>query len=478
MLARLRSRLDDDGFTLVEVMISLVIFALISTVAAVGLLSNLRSAGSNRARVTAADLALKEIETVRSAFMSQAQQAGPTTVLQNLVENPQPNGTEGGPTMDTVVQGRAYKVWRDAEWEPLNDTAGPCDGLAGGASKPLAYLRVTVTVVWANMGSTTPVTNTTLLTPPLGTYKDGQGHLKVKVTDINAAPLTNIDVNVYQTTPKVLVQTGATGPDGCAFFAYLTPGNYTVEVTKPGYVTTDWLNLFSYPTSVTANNVTSVPVSYTPQADLQLAFDPAAVPTPYAAPVNATMSYYSPNLPVTGSPTWTGWQRARSTLPAPTLPLLHPWPDSYGVAAWAGDCYDSDPGFYPPASRQKFVPVVGSPMSTPVTGALVAVKISGAAIGQTFYAEHAKFIPVTPPTSPVTYTTTLACPATAAANDTLGTAMGEILTFPAGTVASGTTAANILLPYGIWTIRSTTGNKVVTVTVTPTSTYPMAVTLT
>jgi len=266
-MGRRQSRVADDGFTLIEVMVALAILVVVATLAATTLLSVLRSTGNDRARVAAANLAAREIETVRSAFESPLQ--GPQSLPLGQVINaaPLPGAAAGSPL---VVDNRAYTVTRTSEWQKQGASTGPCDG---GSSGQLAYLRVGVKVTWADIGSTTPVTSATLLTPPLGTYDTGSGHIKAKVTDQNSAPEPGTTVTVANSSGGA-VGSQLTAADGCAFFAFLAPGTYTVTASRAGYVDLNWQATPSQSITVVANQAVPAPFdNYAPAATTVFAFD-------------------------------------------------------------------------------------------------------------------------------------------------------------------------------------------------------------
>ncbi len=158
---------------------------------------------------------------------------------------------------------------RTTQWQSQGSTSGPCDG---GASGQLAYMRVSVTVTWLHMGNTTPVTAATLLTPPLGTYNAGTGHIKAKVIDEQGAPEAGIPVSVYDSSGAV-VATQQTADDGCAFFAFLNPACYTVTAAKTGYVDLNWQSTASQAVTVVANTAVNAPFSFAQAATTTFTFD-------------------------------------------------------------------------------------------------------------------------------------------------------------------------------------------------------------
>src|SRR3954454_17589585 len=232
-MRRRRSCAADDGFTIVEVTVAMVIFALIAA-SVIGLvIQSLATSTDSRRRVAATSLASREIDIVRGQFMSPATNQGPTSITLGRVVNANPlaGGVAGSPL---VLDGTAYTVTRTAQWQSQGATASACDG---GASGQLAYLRVSVSVTWPKMRAVRPVISNTLLTPRVGTFDSDTGHVPVKLIDASGNPTAG---QVVTLTGPSGSATQTTSSDGCAFFGFLTPGSYTASVTSSGYVANNW----------------------------------------------------------------------------------------------------------------------------------------------------------------------------------------------------------------------------------------------
>lgn len=141
-LPRHRRRARDDGFTLVEVVVSLGVFAVIAAAGAAVMVDALRTAGDNRERVRAASLADQEIEKTRAAF-----RVAPATLA------------DGNATAD--IEGNLYTVERDVTWLSAAGSTvcgvTPCTAVTGDS------LLVEVRVSWPGLGERSPVINTTVL---------------------------------------------------------------------------------------------------------------------------------------------------------------------------------------------------------------------------------------------------------------------------------------------------------------------------
>ncbi len=141
---RSHRRCRDDGFSLMEIVVSLGVFAVIATAGAGSLIKTMNTSADNRERVRAANLADQEIERTRAVFRS-----APATIADDL-----------DAAYDTPVEGELYSVVRDVTWLNKDGTTvgGPFNATNG------ELLRVEVRVRWPGLSATRPaVINTTVL---------------------------------------------------------------------------------------------------------------------------------------------------------------------------------------------------------------------------------------------------------------------------------------------------------------------------
>jgi prepilin-type N-terminal cleavage/methylation domain-containing protein len=228
-----RGHPDDSGFTMIEVIVAMVIFAGF-TVALLSLTLAAQALGvANRDRVAATNLAAREIDIVRSQFYSSSS-AAQNLVDAGTVTNPDQlsGGTAGHPL---VLDGTAYTVVRTASWSAVLGSASACDGGTLFANAPV---RVTVTVTWASMGSVKPVVNSALMSPGKGNgISSTAAFAAVKVVDSAGAPNPGRGVKVTGSNGDA--RTGVTDASGCAILQ-LTPGasgaQYRAQLTDSGYM--------------------------------------------------------------------------------------------------------------------------------------------------------------------------------------------------------------------------------------------------
>src|SRR5205085_189625 len=112
LAARARARRGERGFTVIELMVALTVFALL--LAGIGLVyqSTITVAGQSRYRSVAANLASQQMDAIRK------------TANENFSALP----TSGRVTSSQTVDGIPYTIYQDAEWVTQDATVGACDG--------------------------------------------------------------------------------------------------------------------------------------------------------------------------------------------------------------------------------------------------------------------------------------------------------------------------------------------------------------
>jgi prepilin-type N-terminal cleavage/methylation domain-containing protein len=278
-LARLRvvGAGPDSGVSLIEVMVAMLIFAIVSSGVIATLSLSVKETRDGRNRVQAAQLAARELEIARNQFTSTAAGGGPDSLALNAVRNPSPLAVGGTVGRPLVVDKTAYTVVRTARWTGSASGAGvsPCDS---GATDRLVYLHVRVEVTWGQMGDTPPVVSDTILTPRSGAQTGtATGHIAVKVVNAAGGPQGGVTVGI--SAPGV-AKTGVTASDGCAVFGFLTPGNYTTSVSATGlpdvYVDQGGATTATTTIGVTAGNLLKHTFSYDRAAVLSFTYESPA----------------------------------------------------------------------------------------------------------------------------------------------------------------------------------------------------------
>lgn len=229
--------------TIIELMIALTIFAVVTAGVAVAMGSALGLTRNNRNRSVAANLAAEEMDVVRSTNFT-------SLALTDV-------------TKTRTVDGVNYSILRQTAWVSKDGTGGVCSPPAGTA---LAFLKVLVTVTWPNMQGVRPVTSETILAPPVGSYNSDLGHLSVRVRNRDAAPLNNIIVTIVGPGGTYTQTTS----NGCVFFVGLTPGQFDVSLNTTNYVDGQGVQETHQEISVSAGSVTSAEFDYDQKATLNL----------------------------------------------------------------------------------------------------------------------------------------------------------------------------------------------------------------
>jgi prepilin-type N-terminal cleavage/methylation domain-containing protein len=308
--ARRRSagRIDDDaGFTMVELVVSIMIFALTIAAIAAGMSTAFNLTRGNRGRSVAANLAAQEMDTVRS------------TSFANLAI--------GQLTTTQTVSGVAYTVARQTEWVTQSGSSGSC-GVPSGQQQ-LRYLSIVVTVSWANMSGVAPITSSTVLAPPAGT-----GSIETAVLDRTGAGVSNATVTLTNSDGNTSTKT--TASNGCALFTSLQPGAFSVAVTKTGYVDTQGAAAPSQSVDVYSGGIYGVQFDYDQAATINPLTLQAISGSIPAAVQNAPVTISNSGLAI-GKIVVAGSGLARG-------PFSNLFPFTNGYEAWAGNCNDADPG--------------------------------------------------------------------------------------------------------------------------------------
>lgn len=202
---------SEDGITLIEVLVAMMIFAMLVVGIGYSLMTVLQMTRDSQARETAISLASSELDMVRAI-------GDPFQVL-NVPSRTQTVGTN------------TYTIKRDAAWVTPDGNVDTC-GTGGG---PLQYKSVTVSVSWVGMREgSSPVRTDTALMPTTRINDPSKGTILVSVID--EAGLGNEGITFTATSSSGNVVTTATNSDGCSFVLGVPPGDYTVKLTNSGYM--------------------------------------------------------------------------------------------------------------------------------------------------------------------------------------------------------------------------------------------------
>ncbi|GAB3675101.1 carboxypeptidase-like regulatory domain-containing protein [Angustibacter aerolatus] len=242
---------EDDGFSLMEAVVALLVLA-VTAVSVAGLLTNtLDAARGNTQRTAASEVAGNVMEAVRNQSADDIPDG--RTVIGNQ-----------------FVDGTQYNVVQDAAYVPA---AGGATCAGGGAP---AYKRVAVTISWLQDGRTRTMRSDTLRALTYGNDALTGGAVAVKVLGSDGKGQPGLPVTLAPSPTGPVVGTSTTDDDGCVVFAGRTAGNYRATVTTGGYVDVDGNSIASSGEfGIVGGQTTSTTITYEKAAALAVSLSGA-----------------------------------------------------------------------------------------------------------------------------------------------------------------------------------------------------------
>lgn len=295
-------------------MVGTIVLAL-TTAAVLGGLDGAQDTGrKNKNASVASTLAEQDLERLRGL---------PVTSLANMSTSSR-----------TVTVARVpYTVTSSAT--PISDASGAVGCVDNSAASD--YFKVSSNVTSPGLGDAA-VTQSSLVTPPPGTFGLPTGTAAVRVTDRDGAPRVGVSITITGSTTR----TEVTNNIGCAIFPFLTVGDYVA--TAPS-------TLVSWSGTVPATAPVTVAASKTSLATMELDV-PASLRANFRDPSNTSVSWSSITLAHAKLPG--GASNFPSPVPASNDPTfrfptrdatnLFPHKDAYGV--YAGSCEANNPAFW------------------------------------------------------------------------------------------------------------------------------------
>ncbi len=323
-----RSVSDEGGLTLIEVMATALIVALLAAATATALITTAKASGHEQFHSEANSLAAQDQDQLRG--LSDAQ------LYAILYGHPRTHTVQLGGITFTVTS---------------TATFGSASSSSTCAVASTAYYETTSTVTWSENGQRQTVTDDSLLTRPVF------GTLAVLVQDSSSNPLSGVSVTVTNTSTRLAQPAQITGSSGCVSFINLSAGNYTINLAKSGYVD---LNDTSNPTYTIALPISGTLETYS----LGQASGPitGTFQTKAGAAGQADgFSWIGPGW------TWSTADRTPTTAGAATTfgtIASGVYPQSYTV--WAGRCSLQAPPTAPGSYPTTVAVQAGQPAPTPV----------------------------------------------------------------------------------------------------------------
>lgn len=213
IVARLRAARDaEEGFSVIEVMVAMTVFAMIAAGVAAGIVSTMYLTQDNRSREAALQLANQALDAARS-----------TKDVFTLDDDTSP----------AHVGDQDYTVRQTTNWINSDGSDNSC----GAGSGVLASKRVSITVSWTS--GTSPrqknVVLDTLVSPSSAVSSATSSTIVVGVRTATGAANPGVAVSITPTgdgakgLPK---PPSVTDANGCSYAVGVTPGTYTVTITK------------------------------------------------------------------------------------------------------------------------------------------------------------------------------------------------------------------------------------------------------
>jgi type II secretory pathway pseudopilin PulG len=222
---------DDDGLTLIEVVITTLFVALIAVGTLTGFQDIDRASVDERFHDEAALLAAQSQEQLRS---------DPASTLDEL------EGTEKHSHIYTAtINNNTYTITQEANY--VNESRPGSDCLATAASESSSkndgdYLRVTSRVTWPQISQTgrerEPVTESSIITPPDGSALEVDATTGESPEQALSGVTPVVEYTGVKATKPTIIE-GTTGTAGCVVFGGIPTTSAKVEIKElPGYVTT------------------------------------------------------------------------------------------------------------------------------------------------------------------------------------------------------------------------------------------------
>jgi prepilin-type N-terminal cleavage/methylation domain-containing protein len=217
-----RHRASQGGFSLIEVLVSIMVLAIVAGGLAAGLTATSAMLGRSKADAIADKLASSEIEVVRRMGYDDI-------------------GTVGGNPPGVLVADR--NVTRDGAGFRVQNRVVYVDNPAPGASQTRVDFKSVQVIVTPQAAGSKAITQTTIVAPPTYASIAGKAAITVSTTDkITGLPIAGSAISVTG-GPSAAVS-DVTDATGNAVIAGLLPNSspsqvYTVGISKPGYVVTN-----------------------------------------------------------------------------------------------------------------------------------------------------------------------------------------------------------------------------------------------
>lgn len=301
----------DAGFALIEILVSALIVVIVGGAVLTLLQTTARSAGDQRWHATAFSLAQEDQSRLRTSRLA---------TLNNLQQ-----------TREVKVDGTTYTVESTGVF--VNSGSGTASCTEGYESAD--YAKISTTVTWPAIGSRKPVRLESLIAPSSGSLDPSHGSLTISATNAAGEPLSGVSIS--GTGPGTF--SGSTDESGCANFADLPEGNYTMTTSANGLVDENGDAVGNRVVGVIASGSQTVLLRFDKAGKAIVSFEHLVEngPEKEAAEIDSIFLYH-PELSgsgvVKGDP---GGARSAEPLKADLFPFTTPY------TVYAGSCTSNNP---------------------------------------------------------------------------------------------------------------------------------------
>lgn len=417
MLLRIVDRLraareSDEGFSIIEVMVAMTVFAMIAAGVAAGIVSTMYLTQDNRSREAALNLANQTLDAARS-----------TKDVFTLDDD----------TSSQRVGNQDYTIKQTTNWINSDGSDNSC----GAGTGVLAYKRVSVTVSWTN--GTSPqqknVVLDTLVSPSSAVSSANASTIVVGVRTATGGPNSGVAVTITPVSggaTSLSNPPAATDANGCSYAVGVTPGTYTVSIAKAGNIDKTGA---ATPSATVTTNAGGV-------GNASFLYDQAVTVTA-GGPLNL-QDGFSAKLPTSLPLTYVHDDTVKTVTTTSTT--LFPFAWKVIAGAYTATCTDVDPTAWPTANNLTTAPSIftatdgSTPGYNPTTATTATARAPMGVFDVKMGGADTVLVATVKNTSAVT-------------NGDPGCNPSTTYSF---TGMSPTTATTIALPFGTWTLRGST----------------------
>jgi type II secretory pathway pseudopilin PulG len=332
MLPRARQTEAEDGFILIEVLVSALILAIVAGAVLALITATTHSAASERAHSVAYGLAQEDQARLRSMRLASL----------NEKNELRPNVEVGGTKYEVRSQGRF-----------VNNTSGTRSCSSENASTD--YVEITSTVSSPAMAN--PVSLHSVVSPTSGSLDPSHGSLAIQAMNAEGGPVSGVTATISGPTNG----SASTREEGCAIFADIPAGVYKLTISAHGLVNREGKTSEELPTvSVPPSGTAQVPVYYDLPGKILPTFvyaEPGKAELQPAA-IDSMMVFNSDS----GKPA-TMYGSPGTYPPTPALKVEGVYPFAAPYSVYAGSCAKDQPVAPSPAIPK--VPVAPGATTTP-----------------------------------------------------------------------------------------------------------------